>query len=120
MINSLLIFVIACASCFLGPWFLGFLMLMLLAASAKTPLNPIVAGVIFFVVWLIFCTYVSHQNEGLLAHRMAMLFKLPNNNLGYIQGISALIGFILAVLAVWSANALRPFFWGQARRKRSG
>jgi hypothetical protein len=51
---------------------------------------------------------------------MAMLFKLPNNNLGYIQGISALIGFILAALAVWSANALRPFFWGQARRKRSG
>jgi hypothetical protein len=59
-----------------------------------------------FVLWLLLCTWIDLKNEGILSHKIALLFPLGGSSLSLIL-LTALIGAIVGGCAALSGSSLR-------------
>ena len=115
-----------------NPWLLPILVLVL-ASAAQLDLPWWSLAVVSFVVglaiaptgraafwagfggaglsWLLPAAWLSYQNEGLLAHRVAQLLPLGGSAVALvvIAGLVAgLVGGLAALAGVWLREAVRP------------
>lgn len=115
-----------------NPWFL--LLLVLLLATAAQLVMPwwsvaLVAFVVAFVLaptgrtalvagfggaalsWWLPAAWLTHQNGGLLAHRMAQLLPLGGSPVALVAVagvVAGLVGGLAALAGTWLRAALRP------------
>lgn len=115
-----------------NPWLLPIL-IFVLASAAQLDLPwwslAVVAFVVGFAIastgwvafwagfggaglsWLLPAAWLSHQNDGLLAHRVAQLLPLGGSAaaLVVVAGVVAgLVGGLAALAGVWLREAVRP------------
>lgn len=115
-----------------NPWLLLFL-IFLLASAAQMVLAWWILAVVAFAVgfgfaptgraafaagfggaglsWLLPAAWLAHQNDGLLAHRVAQLLPLGGSAaaLVVVTGVVAgLLGGVAALAGAWLRQAFRP------------
>ena len=109
----ILIFVLASAAQLDAPWWsmavVAFIVGLAIAPSGRV---AFVAGFVGAgLSWLVPAAWLSYQNDGLLAHRVAQLIPLGGSAVALVivTGlIAGLVGGLAALAGVWLRGAFRP------------
>ena len=108
----LILLLAALAQLFLPWWVITPLCFLLAAGRGGRGSRAFLAGFLGIGLgWLALAGWLSAQNDGLLAHRMALLLPLggsPTLLVLVTAVVGGLVGGLAALAGAWTRNAIRP------------